>query len=367
MTTPASPNSISLVNVQDEFTGSNPISLSEYYNADIGTPTSGTISLGDLRNKNRHAGKFECRDNIVGNGLYTGTYNLKRTQTAALPENVFWSSNYGWANAKNSGSDMPYNNFAVAPIGGAGAYYTAYCTNNTIVWFKTADGVANPSTELGLGGFTVNALPITYNQRFVTIGDIAVGDGTSDAACYVYWTGDDNTTASYLKNRVSSIGFRAGEGGANANNLGDRSQCIAGAFVFPNKWSGTAITTATTGMVSTATTVSLAPTDMLFVAYLFGGDDPAPSAVPTDMRTLVCTTDTTKNLTAFWEAINRWYSRSAVCWFSNTTNTTQTYTVPAATVGTNSFNGQDIGNHTLYRYVVKFTFVGDGYTGGQTT
>jgi hypothetical protein len=366
MTTPASPNSISLNDVQNEFTGNSPISLSEYYYADVGSPTGGAISLGNLRDKNRHAGKFECQDNIVGNGLYTGTYNLKRTQTAALPENVFWSSNYGWGNAKNSGSDMPYNNFAVAPIGGAGAYYTAYCTNNTIVWFKTADDIR--STEFGLGGLTVNTLPITYNQRFYTTGT-GVGDGTHDAACYVYWTGDDNTTSSYLKNRVSSIGFRAGELGNNGNNLFDRSQCIAGAFIFPNKWTGTAVTTATTGMVSSATTitVSLAPTDMLFVAYAFGGDDPAPSAVPTDIRTLVCAADASKNLTAFWEAINRYYNRSVVCWYSNTTNTTQTYTIPATTNGNNAINAQDIGNHNLYRYAVKFTFVGDGYTGGQTT
>jgi hypothetical protein len=366
MPTPASPNPISLNDVQNEFSGSNPISLSEYYYADVGSPTGGAISLGDLRNKNRHAGKFECRDNIVGNGLYTGTSNLKRTQTAEItPQSIFYSSNYGWAIVKNNGQDLPYTNTAVAPIFGAGDFRTAYCTNNTIVWFKTADDVN--SSEIGLGGFTVNTVPITLNQRFVTAGNIAVGNGVSDAACYVYWTGNDNTTASYLKNRVSSIGFRAGEVGTNANNLGDNSQCIAGAFVFPNKWEGTAITTSINGMVNTATTVSLAPTDMLFVAYLFGNDNPSPSAVPTDIRTLVCTADTSKNLTAFWEAINRWFNRSVVCWFSNTTNTTQTYTVPAATNGLNSFNAQDIGNHTLYRYVVKFTFVGDGYTGGQTT
>ena len=259
MPTPASPNSISLNDVQNEFTGSNPISLSEYYYADVGSPTGGAISLGDLRNKNRHAGKFECRDNIVGNGLYTGTFNLTRTQTATIG-GTFWSSNYGWARAVVNGTEMPYANFAVAPIFGAGGYRTAYCTNNTIVWFKTADNVN--SSEIGLGGFTVNTVPITLNQRFVTAGDIAVGQGVSDAACYVYWTGDDNTTASYLQNRVSSIGFRTGEAGSDSNTLFGDSQCIAGAFVFPNKWLGTAVTTGINGMVSTATTVSLAPTDM---------------------------------------------------------------------------------------------------------
>lgn len=364
MPTPASPNSISLDDVQNEFTGSSPISLSEYYYADVGSPTGGAISLGDLRNKNRHAGKFECQDNIVGNKLYTGSYNLKRTQTATI-SNFFWSSNYGWAHAEVNGNEMGYVNRTVTPIYGAGDYRTAYCTNNTIVWFKTADDVN--SSEIGLGGLTVNTVSIIPNQRFVTAGNIAVGNGVSDAACYVYWTGDDNTTASYLKNRVTSIGFRTGEVGTSTNTLYGDSQYIGGAFVFPNKWLGTAVTTGFSGMVNTATTVSLAPTDMLFVAYLFGGDNPDPTAVPTDIRTLVCAADASKNLTAFWEAINRWFNRSAVCWYSNTTNTTQTYTIPATTNGTNTINAQDIGNYTLYRYAVKFTFVGDGYTGGQTT
>lgn len=39
---------ISLDDLQNEFGGSNPISLSEYYGAASGVPTSGTISLGDF-------------------------------------------------------------------------------------------------------------------------------------------------------------------------------------------------------------------------------------------------------------------------------------------------------------------------------
>lgn len=39
---------ISLGDIQSEFGGSNPISISEYYGADTGVPGSGTISLSDF-------------------------------------------------------------------------------------------------------------------------------------------------------------------------------------------------------------------------------------------------------------------------------------------------------------------------------
>lgn len=39
---------ISLANIQTEFGGSNPISLSEYYGVASGIPASGTISIGDF-------------------------------------------------------------------------------------------------------------------------------------------------------------------------------------------------------------------------------------------------------------------------------------------------------------------------------
>lgn len=40
--------SISLLNIANEFGGSTPHSLSEYYGADSGIPSSGTISIGDF-------------------------------------------------------------------------------------------------------------------------------------------------------------------------------------------------------------------------------------------------------------------------------------------------------------------------------
>ena len=50
-----SSGAISLDDVQTEFGGSNPISISEYYGVDTGVPTSGTISLDDFYGKVRYS------------------------------------------------------------------------------------------------------------------------------------------------------------------------------------------------------------------------------------------------------------------------------------------------------------------------
>jgi hypothetical protein len=48
-----SSGALSFDNVQTEFGGSNPISLTEYYGLENGVPTSGTISLSNFRGKRR--------------------------------------------------------------------------------------------------------------------------------------------------------------------------------------------------------------------------------------------------------------------------------------------------------------------------
>ena len=50
-----SSGAISLANIQTEFGGSNPISISEYYGAAAGVPSSGTISLSDFYGTSAYA------------------------------------------------------------------------------------------------------------------------------------------------------------------------------------------------------------------------------------------------------------------------------------------------------------------------
>lgn len=66
-----SSGAISLANVQTEFGGSNPISISEYYGAASGVPTSGQISLSDFYGKSASVG-------LLGTfgGAISGTSNV---------------------------------------------------------------------------------------------------------------------------------------------------------------------------------------------------------------------------------------------------------------------------------------------------
>lgn len=71
---------ISLYNVAQEWGGgTNPVSISEYYGADAGIPTSGTISLSNFYGKTSYHAHSYTRywSGYVG-GYFTGYYRLLR-------------------------------------------------------------------------------------------------------------------------------------------------------------------------------------------------------------------------------------------------------------------------------------------------
>lgn len=89
MTTPVSPNPISLNDVQTEFGGSNPIEIVEYYAGGIyvpvsvtGIPTSGQISLNDFYNKTKNIYQFTSATMSVNSGI---TFTSVISWTTNLP------------------------------------------------------------------------------------------------------------------------------------------------------------------------------------------------------------------------------------------------------------------------------------------
>lgn len=86
---------ISLLNVQNEFGGSNPIGINEYYGADSGVPTSGTISLNNFYGKTAfqvESYTFTKRSHLVGGKLGdqiifnapSGLTNAQRVRSVGL-------------------------------------------------------------------------------------------------------------------------------------------------------------------------------------------------------------------------------------------------------------------------------------------
>lgn len=87
----------SLLDIQNEFGGSAPISLSEYYGAASGVPTSGTISINDFRGKSATrqlvmpamvAWDINKADAFVATATAPGSTDISYT---TVGKNDFWS------------------------------------------------------------------------------------------------------------------------------------------------------------------------------------------------------------------------------------------------------------------------------------
>ncbi|NBX72086.1 hypothetical protein EBQ91_04145 [bacterium] len=104
-----SSGAISLLNVQNEFGGSNPIGINEYYGVAAGVPSSGTISLSDFYGKSN---------------IFTTTYVFGyRDYTVASNQTV---SNYLAGNVITPGSfysPKTLNVQVTATDSGSGLYY----------------------------------------------------------------------------------------------------------------------------------------------------------------------------------------------------------------------------------------------------
>lgn len=79
---------ISLSDIQSEFGGSNPISISEYYGAASGVPTSGTISLSNFY------GKSAVQYSLTSPQFYW--------LTGSQGNNIYWNGSYIGAPSSSS-------------------------------------------------------------------------------------------------------------------------------------------------------------------------------------------------------------------------------------------------------------------------
>ena len=132
---------ISLLDVQNEFGGSNPISISEYYGAASGVPTSGAISLSNFYGKSAYTpmtltytgGVGEAFGNCktvsatatvnVSGGVGNFTYTWTRTSGLTTPT----SRSVTTASRSDSLTVSRY----LCPNGEANATYSVVVTDST--------------------------------------------------------------------------------------------------------------------------------------------------------------------------------------------------------------------------------------------
>ena len=90
MTTPVSPNKISLSDLQAEFGGQHPISISEYYSSATGVPTQGALDLTDFYGRTKPT---TLTSGINVQQIYASSY-ISDGGILEIPANVWvWSDN----------------------------------------------------------------------------------------------------------------------------------------------------------------------------------------------------------------------------------------------------------------------------------
>jgi hypothetical protein len=209
VTTPVSPNPISLDNVQTEFGGINPIEIAEYYAGGSyvpatisGIPASGQIGLQDFYNKTKII--YTITVNLAPSNA-VGTLNATLSTTNNLPSNGYINFIYTYPNGTSvlvltnqainqtysigiSGSSVGYGNGSITAYGydNANTLLATGSVNYTITAPSTY-AFNNPPSSIDEGGSG------TFN-----ITTANVSDGT-----ILYWVITNSTTSNADFNSIS--------------------------------------------------------------------------------------------------------------------------------------------------------------------
>ena len=192
----------SLLDIQNEFGGSNPIGLNEYYGAAAGVPTSGTISINNLRGK---ANVF----------IFSVTGSVQYANLNTLASNAGWDGSKPVTCTINSGVWLYSNS-----TGTAGLTIGSFPGGLTLANYGYIIGMGGNGSYSGSGaGGGVGLYNTSTGVTIQNYSYIAGGGGGGSGA----WT---NATRS--GGGAGGSGGRAGGSGGAAGGGGTRSVPIYG-------------------------------------------------------------------------------------------------------------------------------------------
>jgi hypothetical protein len=321
MPTPASPNPISINNLRQEFGGTDPSSMNEYYKADVGVPVSGELSLSDFRGKTAHGSKTECGSDIRSKmGLYTVDGTYQNPANGGYPSDDVAGS-VAISHVVRRYDTQAADTFARTMNGSVAVENVGNCTANTILWWQGGD---DPGA---ISGFKVNGTAVTP-----TLVAASTNFGASRLYRYV-------TTGNTRFKDITSVGF---DSPAQGNNY---KQCIS-IFTLPNTWNVAEFTSTHT---SSALNVTLEPYQIFAMQFASSADPEGGVQNPRGLRFLTRTSDGT-TLTAAHSVLMKWYGQYGHSLWVNQATTT-TYSVP----------NSDPTWGNVARHCVKITYAGNGY------
>ena len=233
-----SSGAISLANIQTEFGGSNPISLSEYYGVASGVPSSGTISLSNFYGTSAIAGPglYEIYSasptsqtswsgvfqNIQSYGTFQSQFKLvfryQNGTSGTVYQGDFQIHNFIF---RDTSSTVIYNeNFE----SGSASYQTSTGTaesgtySSVSSWTSVADGTSSFRWNRDSGGTPSSGTGISISNGSEVWYLYAETSGGSSASGAYYWLRSPTITWNY-NNPLQDIIFTFGAYGSNVGTL----------------------------------------------------------------------------------------------------------------------------------------------------
>jgi hypothetical protein len=341
---------ISLNNIKTEFLGpggpaglaANPVSISEYYNADVGVPTSGAISFSDFYSKNKHASKSEALTafTTTAPSNYNGTFGGGNTNLFLLHAWLGVNEQYiqGTVNCR-------INRWISSGAGDTGVASTALIestdanaalrntTKNTILSMFV--GTSNPIGGI-FSSLSFNGSTTSWSESY-TASDIA---GSQSKINLYYGSGvkwKDYTTAATGLSIGSSMG-----------GIGETAWYTAH-FILPSKW--TKYSQLITAFAQSPVEVSVPAGGILIVHHAHGANN---NQTPNMATCATKKTDGTPGPTissTFGQRGVTWYRGIGTSIFKNTQNETLLFVIPRASTTA-------VSNAV---HAVVLTCAGDGY------
>lgn len=105
-----------MTQIQAEFGGATPISLSEYYGAATGVPTSGAISMSQFYGKSAYH-----TTSIVN--------SIPRSKTTGVYTNTLWTTSWTTSWISKSGCEPPSNLSRTTSVGASRSTATSWTTS----------------------------------------------------------------------------------------------------------------------------------------------------------------------------------------------------------------------------------------------
>ena len=212
---PVPSGTASLLDIQDEFGGSNPIAITEYYGVVAGIPTSGTISIDDFRGKSdifafaltANAQDYDVRGAAVTAG-WNGTSQVQLTINSGVTVYASSTSNYAcsFSGSFPNGAALINNGIIVGRGGNGGNGYAGNgaCTAHPPYAGGSGGGTGGP------GLYTAVTLAVTNNNRISGGG----GGGSGGYPSSFAWGGAGGGGGLGISSGGSPGAYGYGYGGA---------------------------------------------------------------------------------------------------------------------------------------------------------